>query len=53
MVISPMGLGNKDHCAGEDQHSVTDELPTVHKRSAYTERSTLPLVEEEAPLQIT
>jgi hypothetical protein len=51
----PMGLGTKNHFAGEGQQPFNNhlgtELPRCNKLGAYTEKPTPPLVEEEAPHQ--
>jgi hypothetical protein len=51
--MSPAGLGTKNDCADEDQQQFTRQGRAknrrCNKRTAYTERPTFPLVEEEAP----
>jgi hypothetical protein len=48
-----MGLGTKNHCAGESQQPFSSQLGTelsVVQQSAYTGRLTPPLVKEKTPL---
>jgi hypothetical protein len=60
MVLSPVVLGTKNHCAGENQRQFSSQSANDlvlklrrNKRSAYTEKPTPPLFEEEAPLLST
>jgi hypothetical protein len=48
MVMSHVGLGTKNHCAGEDQQQLTGLWYT--KYSAYAKTPSPPLIEEEAPI---
>jgi hypothetical protein len=51
MVMSPLGFGIKNHCAGEGQQQFSSQefVKRYNKHSAYIEGLISPLVEDEAP----
>jgi hypothetical protein len=63
MAVSPVGLGTKNHCAGDDQQQITGErVEPVSEwvparvnpsRRGVTSGISPPLVEEEVPFQNT